>query len=155
MLKIVRLDERLIHGQIVTSWCTGEHITEIMVVDKDVCNNEMRQSLMSMAVPDGISLIFTDVDGCVQQFDEECKYEDLMILFSNPNDILEFLNKGGHFDKVNIGGMSSKGRRKKICTSVYADENEVEVLKKIAGKNVQLEAKMLPTDKGLDVSKLI
>lgn len=155
MLKIVRLDERLIHGQVITSWCTNEKITEIMVVDKDVCKDNMRQTLMTMAVPDNINLVFTDADGAAEMLAEECKYEDLMIIFSGPFDILEFLNKGGSFKELNVGGMSSKGDRKKICANVYADEKEVEVLKEIAGRNINLEARMVSTDKSINLSKLL
>ena len=155
MLKIVRLDERLIHGQVVTSWVTNESITEIMVVDKSVCNDELRKSLMSMAVPEYISILFVDVDEAVRTYEEECEYEDLMMIFGNPYDILEFINKGGKLNRVNVGGMSCKGQRRQVCTSVFADEKEMEIFREIAGKNVVLEAKMLPTDKSVDLTKII
>lgn len=155
MLKVVRLDERLVHGQIVNNWCSSEGITEIMVVDKNVVKDEIRKTFIEMAVPEGINILFCDVDEAVEIYEEESEYEDLMILFSNPFEILEFLEKGGHFEKVNIGGLPYKNGKRRISTAVYVSESEIEAFKKIAEKNIVLDVRMLPTDKSVNVLTLL
>lgn len=155
MLKVVRLDERLVHGQVVNNWCSSEGITEIMVIDKSVVNDEIRKTFIEMAVPEGINILFCDVDKAIEIYEEESEYENLMIIFSNPFEILEFLEKGGKFDRVNIGGLPFKKGKKRISTAVYVSESEVEAFKKIAAKNIVLDVRMLPTDKSINILTLL
>lgn len=153
MLKIVRLDDRLVHGQIINNWCTYEDITEIIVVNKEVASNEMRKTIIEMSVPEGINIQFCDVSDALDIYEEECEYESLMIVFGNPFEILEFIEMGGKLKSINIGGMSFKKGRRRCSTAVYVSEEEMEVLKKIGDKNIELETRILPTDKSIDFLK--
>jgi mannose/fructose/N-acetylgalactosamine-specific phosphotransferase system component IIB len=155
MLKIARLDDRLIHGQIINNWCTSEDITEIIVINKDVANNDMRKTMIEMSVPEEINILFCDVSDALEIYEEECKYENLMMVFGNPFEILEFIENGGKIESINIGGMSFKKGRKRLSTAVYMNDEEIEVLKKIAEKNIKLEIRILPTDRSIDFLKSI
>jgi mannose/fructose/N-acetylgalactosamine-specific phosphotransferase system component IIB len=155
MLKVVRLDERLVHGQVVNNWCSSEAITEIIVVDKNVVKDEIRKTFIEMAVPEDIEVLFCDVDSAIKIYEDESKYENLMIIFSNPFEILEFLDKGGKINRINIGGLPYKNGKKRITTAVYLNENEIDVLKEIAKKNVSLDVRMLPNDKSINILTLI
>lgn len=153
LLKIVRLDDRLVHGQLFNNWCTYENITEILVVNEEVNNNEIRKTFIEMSVPDNINIIFCDVSGAIEIYEEECKYENVIIVFGNPFEILEFIEKGGKVKSINIGGMSYKKDKKRISTTLYVDEAELQALKKIASYNIELEIRILPTDKRIDFLK--
>lgn len=155
MLKVVRLDERLVHGQVVNNWCSSEGITEIIVIDKNVVKDEIRKTFIEMAVPEGINILFCNVDEAIEIYEEESEYENLMMIFSNPFEILEFLEKGGKFNKVNIGGLPYKYGKKRISTAVYVNESEIEAFKKIAAKNVALDVRMLPSDKSVNILALL
>ena len=150
MLRIVRLDDRLVHGQLINNWCTYENITEIIVVNEEVANNDIRKTFIEISVPEDIKIIFCDVKEVLDIYQEECEYEDVIMVFGNPFEILEFIEGGGKLDSLNIGGMSFKKDKEKISTTLYLDEREIEVLKKIASHNVELEIRILPTDKKVD-----
>ena len=153
VLKIARLDDRLVHGQIINNWCTSEDITEIIVINKEVANNDMRRIIIEMSVPQGINIIFCDVNDALEIYEEEAKFESLMIIFENPFEILEFIENGGKLSSLNIGGMSFKKGRKKLSTAVYANDDELESLKNIADKNINLEIRLLPTDRSINFLK--
>lgn len=153
MIKIVRLDDRLVHGQIINNWCTNEEITEIIVVNKEVANNEMRKTFIEMSVPEGINILFCDVFDALNIYEEESQYENLMMVFGNPFEIIEFIENGGKLKSVNIGGMSFKKGRKRLSTAVYVNEEEIKALNKIVEKNIKLEIRILPTDKSIDFLK--
>lgn len=153
VLKIARLDDRLVHGQIINNWCTSEDITEIIVVNKEVANNDMRRIIIEMSVPQGINILFCDVNDALEIYEEEAKFESLMIIFENPFEILEFIENGGKLSSLNIGGMSFKKGRKKLSTAVYANDDELESLKNIADKNINLEIRLLPTDRSINFLK--
>lgn len=149
MLKIVRLDDRLVHGQIINNWCTNEDITEIMLINKEVANNEIRKIIIQMAVPKGINILFCDVDSALEIFEEEIEYENLMVIFGNPFEILEFIEKGGKINSINIGGMSYKDGRNRLSTAIYVNEEELKALRKISEYDIPLEIRVLPTDKSV------
>jgi mannose/fructose/N-acetylgalactosamine-specific phosphotransferase system component IIB len=149
MLKVARLDDRLVHGQIINNWCTSEDITEIIVINKEITGNEMRKTIVEMSVPEGINILFCDVSDALDIFEEECKYENLMIIFGNPFEILEFIERGGILKRINIGGMSFKKGRKRLSTAVYLNEEENSVLEKIAENGIELEIRILPTDRSI------
>lgn len=149
MLKIVRLDDRLVHGQIINNWCTNEDITEIMLINKEVANNEIRKIIIQMSVPKGINILFCDVDSALEIFEEEIEYENLMVIFGNPFEILEFIEKGGNINSINIGGMSYKEGRNRLSTAIYINEEELNALKKISEHGIPLEIRVLPTDKSV------
>lgn len=153
MIKIVRLDDRLVHGQIINNWCTYEDISEIIVVNKEVANNEMRKTIIEMSVPQGINILFCDVFDTLNIYEEESKYENLMIVFGNPFEIIEFIENGGNIVSVNIGGMSFKKGRRRLSTAIYVNEEEFDALNKIAEKNIELEIRILPTDRSIDFLK--
>ena len=153
LLKIVRLDDRLVHGQLINNWCTYENISEIIVVNEEVANNDIRKTFIEMSVPDDISIIFCDVSKALEIYEEECRYENVIIIFGNPFDILEFIEKGGKIKNINIGGMSYKKDKRRISTTLYVDENQIEVFKKIAEYGIELEIRILPTDKRIDFLK--
>lgn len=154
MIKVVRLDDRLVHGQIINNWCTYEEITEIIVINKEVAENELRKTIIEISVPQDINIIFCDVADALNIYEEEDKYENLMLIFGNPFEIIEFIDNGGKLDKINIGGISFKKERKRISTAFYANDEEIEALYKIVEKGIPLEIRLLPTDKSVDFLKL-
>lgn len=154
MIKVVRLDDRLVHGQIINNWCTSEEITEIIVINKEVANNELRKTIIEISVPQDINILFCDVTDALNIYREEDKYENIMLIFGNPFEIIEFIENGGELSKINIGGMSYKKGRKRISTAFYANDEEVDALYNIVKKNIPLEIRLLPTDKSIDFMKL-
>lgn len=155
LLKVVRLDDRLVHGQLFNNWCTYENITEIIVVNEEISHNEIRKTFIEMSAPEGINIIFCDIYKVLEIYEEECKYENVIMIFGNPFEILEFIENGGKVESINIGGMSYRKDKKKISTAVYADESELQAFKKIAGYGIELEIRILPTDKRINLLKYI
>lgn len=154
MLKIVRLDDRLVHGQLFNNWCTYEDITEILVVNKEINNNDIRKTFINISAPENINVVFCNVKKALEIYEKECRYENVLMIFGNPFEILEFIENGGKIKSLNIGGMSYRKDKKKISTTLYVNEAELQTLKKIAGFNIELEIRILPTDKKINFLKL-
>lgn len=150
MLKIVRLDDRLVHGQLLNNWCTYENITEIIVVNEEVASNSIRKTFMEISVPEDIKIIFCGTLKALEIYEEECEYENVIMVFGNPFEVLEFIEGGGKISSLNIGGISFKKNKEKVSTTLYVDEQEIEALKRITNYNVEIEIRILPTDKKTD-----
>lgn len=78
MIKMLRIDERLIHGQVAVVWSKALSITHIIVANDDVVNNELQITSMKMAVPDNIKFIARDVKDRILQYRTCLSYISLL-----------------------------------------------------------------------------
>ena len=103
-IKIVRIDDRLIHGQIVQGWLKTVDVDKILIVSDEVANDEMQQILLSMAVPSSVKLVIKNIkDASYELSNDVYENDNLMILFSNPQDIVRMIDNGIKFQSINIG----------------------------------------------------
>ncbi len=151
-IKVVRIDDRLIHGQIVQGWLKTVQVDKILVVSDEVAADEMQQILMSMAVPSSVKLIIRNVKEAAYDLSNGVYDNDkLMILFSNPQDIVRISNDGIKFQSVNVGGMHYSHGKKQLLTNLSVDKNDVESFLKLLSFGVELEARALPQDERYNI----
>ena len=146
-IKIVRIDDRLIHGQIVQGWLKTIDVDKILIVSDEVANDEMQKILLSMAVPSSVKLVIKSIKDATYEIANEVYENDkLMILFSNPQDILSMIDNGIKFQSVNIGGMHYAHGKKQILTNLSVDKNDVISFLKLIENGIELETRALPQD---------
>ena len=156
MIVLARIDDRLIHGQVVVGWVNSVKTEQIIVIDKDVAKDKDRQSFMKLAVPKKIKLSFFSP----QEAGEALKNSQflksrILLLFSNPSDILPLIQSGVLLKEINIGGMRYSFGKKEIMKSVFANKEDINALKLLSSLGVSLIARAVPTDHPVDISKLI
>ena len=146
-IKIVRIDDRLIHGQIVQGWLKTIDVDKILIVSDEVANDEMQQVLLSMAVPSSVKLVIKSIkDASYEIANEVYEKDNLMILFSNPQDIVKMIDNGIKFQSINIGGMHYAHGKKQFLSNLSVDRNDVEAFLKLINCGIELETRALPQD---------
>ena len=146
-IKIVRIDDRLIHGQIVQGWLKLVQIDKILVVSDEVAKDEMQKVLLSMAVPSNIKLFIKNIkDASYEITNEVYENDKLMILFSNPQDIVKMIDNGIKFQSINIGGMHYAHGKKQLLANLSVDKNDIEAFLKLINCGIELETRALPQD---------
>lgn len=146
-IKIVRIDDRLIHGQIVQGWLKTIDVDKILIVSDEVANDEMQQVLLSMAVPSSVKLVIKSIkDASYEIANEVYEKDNLMILFSNPQDIVKMIDNGIKFQSINIGGMHYAHGKKQLLSNLSVDRNDVEAFLKLINCGIELETRALPQD---------
>lgn len=146
-IKIVRIDDRLIHGQIVQGWLKTVDIDKILVISDEVASDEMQQVLLSMAVPTSVKLVIKNIsDASYEILNEVYDKDKLMILFSNPQDIVKMIDNGIKFQSINIGGMHFAHGKKQLLPNLSVDKNDVEAFLKLISYGIELETRALPQD---------
>ncbi len=146
-IKIVRIDDRLIHGQIVQGWLKTIDVDTILIVSDEVANDEMQKILLSMAVPSSVKLVIKNIKDATYEITNEVYDNDkLMILFSNPQDIVRMIDNGVKFQSVNIGGMHYAHGKKQLLTNLSVDKNDVVAFLKLIENGIELETRALPQD---------
>jgi len=146
-IKVVRIDDRLVHGQIVQGWLKTIQVDKILVVSDEVANDEMQQVLLSMAVPSSVKLIIKNIkDASYEISNDVYEKDNLMILFSNPQDIVKLIKNGIKFQSVNIGGMHFVHGKKQLLPNLSVDKTDIEAFLKLIECGIELETRALPQD---------
>ena len=147
----VRIDERLIHGQVAAFWTNKLSVGRIIVVNNDAIKNEIQKMALKMATPVGVKLSIISVETAAKNLLAR-KYEGqrVMIIVKEPKTLYELLDNG-----VNVVNMSTKPGSTQVKKSVSVTKEDVEYFKKISNMGVRVIAQMVPTEEKIEFMKLI
>jgi mannose/fructose/sorbose-specific phosphotransferase system IIB component len=151
-IKLVRIDDRLIHGQIVMAWTKAISVKRIIVINDKVAVDVIRKMLLETVAPPGIKVSVLSVkDGISKLQDNSFEGQDLMILFTNPTDVLAVKSAGVAISTVNIGGMSFSQGKKQLTKSISLDDADIAAFKKLAELGCSLQIQVVPNDNVVDM----
>ncbi len=155
---VMRIDDRLIHGQIVTMWIDYAEAKRILVVDDKAAGDPMQQMLLKLAVPSGVKLeILSKSDG-LRRIQEDTTREKALLLMRNPAEANAFLGMGFVMDKINVGNISNSKSvtgRKKLMDYIYLEEQDAQALRALADRGVELDVRAIPTERSHDGVQLL
>ena len=153
---LTRIDDRLIHGQVVVGWAQELKINHIIVVNDDIVKNDMQKFLFRMATPNDINLsILTTAEAASKIAGREFDNDLAMILVKSPSDICGLIKAGGKISEVNIGGMHFENDKTQLFDAVFVDARDVEAFRELTRLKVGLEVRMVPTDTKKNIVKAI
>lgn len=155
-IELARIDDRFIHGQVLTKWVKLRPVERIIVVSDAVANDEMRKTLVLSVAPSNIKASAVSVEKMARAY-KSTKYKDAkaMLLFENPEDILRLVKLGVDLKEVNVGGMRFETDRKQITKAVSVREADIEAFKELSDLGVKLELRQLPGDQSVDFMKTL
>jgi PTS system mannose-specific IIB component len=153
---LTRIDDRLIHGQVVEGWLKNIVVGHIAIISKEVAADKMQQVLFSIAVPKSIKVSALGVEEAVTKYKESFFDNDnFMLLLSTPQDVLKLIEGGVRLDSVNVGGMHFTPGKKQILKALSVDESDIKALMAIHKMGVKLEGRVLPGDDMLDIVEIL
>lgn len=147
---LVRVDNRLIHGQVLEAWLPHVQADSIVVVDDVIAQDAFRKQLMLAVVPQTVRVdIYSH-----EQFNQDaqlavCQGAKTLVLFSTPADALKAYLSGFHFTALNLGNMHIGPQKCCISQTLYADSDDLADLEKLTDLGVDLCAQCIPTDRVL------
>lgn len=144
----IRIDDRLIHGQVAAFWTNALGITRIMVINDEVAADEMQKSLLRMVAPASVRTSIINKETAIRNISAG-KYEGqkVLVIVKNPKDIWEIKNAGLDITEFNVGNMASKEGTRAIKRSVNVTDKDVEYFNKLIDSGVDINAIMVPDDK--------
>ena len=140
----VRIDERLIHGQVAALWSKALQLTRIIVIDSTVIKNDMQKMLLKTATPQGIKLSIISPKRAAENFNAG-KYDEetAMVIVKGTGTLMELKEEGFAFESVNVGNITNKPNAKKITSQIYiSDEEEIQF--KELSENTDFYVQLVP-----------
>ena len=152
----VRIDTRLLHGQVATAWTKQVQPDRILVVSDGVAHDELRKSMITQAAPPGVHVHVIPISKLVQ-VDKDPRFgaTKAMVLFETPQDLLEAEEQGVKFPEVCIGSMAGAAGKTVINQAIACDAADVECRKKIRDNGTHFTVQKVPSDKVDDIWALL
>lgn len=157
-MKIVlsRVDERLVHGQIIASWTKQLAVRKILIIDDQSANDPFMAQVLTMAAPSGIDIQIMTVNKATEALKGNDELGDrTMLLFKHPKSALGMVSQGAKLPELNIGNMGAGPNRKSISKNVYMSAQEIEQVKTLNENKVHVYLQMLVTDPKIDIMEKI
>jgi PTS system mannose-specific IIB component len=146
MLSLVRLDDRLIHGQIMTVWIRQLNVNRIVVVDDASASDDFARGLMHAAMPKGITLSVHGVADAAQELATRAHDSSrTLVLFAHVEDALA-LHTHFPLPHLNIGNLGMREGRSTLWRSIAASPEERALLAQLKSDGVPVYVQMLPSD---------
>ena len=158
IIKEARIDDRLVHGQIVTAWIQQTQAKGILVADDKAYGDPLTKTTLKMAVPKGIQLVIKTVDGAAEMLKTNDKEFPILLIVRSAKEALQLVNAGvvvDHWTLGNITGRSSGEERKMILKYVWATQTDANNIKAIQDAGVKIVAQSVPNEKVFDIVELL
>lgn len=161
MIKALRVDERLIHGQVAMAWTRALGVQGIVVANDEAAENEMQKMTLKMAVPEGVKCIIKSVDEAIKLLNNpKASTMKILVLTKTVKDALTLYKQVSEIEYVNIGnaGRFTSGdgtKRTVLCRSVSLTNEELGFLKELVKLAPDTAMQMVPSDEKKLVSEAL
>ena len=178
-LALVRIDDRLIHGQVVVKWLRHLACNEIVVVDDDLWADDVLRSILRLAAPRGVSLQVVPVSQASRVVNPHQSYalcgddgpatsrtgpglsgvtmdcgRRVLLLVRSPQTALALLDSGLPFQELNVGGLAAGKGTTRVYKSISVTPGQLLILQQIGFRGVRVYFQTVPDERVLELSEL-
>ena len=152
----VRIDTRLLHGQVATTWTKQINPNRIIVVSDGVAHDELRKTMIEQAAPPGVHANVVPIKKMAEVV-KDTRFGDTkaMLLFENPQDLLKAIEAGVDIKEVNIGSMAHSKGKVVVTNAVAMGDDDVKTLEALKAKGVKFEVRKVPSDSSEDLDAML
>ena len=149
---LVRIDDRLLHGQIVEAWVPYCKATCIIVANDEAKKNRVQRLAIESCASRTLTVKVDAVEESVQDAGSEAlERERIIVLFSTLKDLIHAYDRGFRFSCINIGNIHHNGFGKQLANSVYIDKEDEDIIKNLVSLGIDLDIRAVPWDKPVKV----
>ncbi|WP_065107446.1 mannose/fructose/sorbose PTS transporter subunit IIA [Streptobacillus moniliformis] len=153
---LARVDTRLLHVQVATSWTKATRPDRIIVVSDAVSKDALRKTMITEAAPPGVKANTVPIDKMVE-VDKDPRFGNTkaLLLFETPQDALKAIEKGMKIDELNIGSMAHSVGKVAVTTSLAMDMEDVKTFEKLLGLGVKMDVRKVPADTPGNIEQIL
>ncbi len=156
MIKLTRIDDRLVHGQVAFTWVPALGVDCLIIANDKVAKDEFMKMTLGLAKPAGTKLLIKSVaDAIIFLNDEKSKGLKILLIINSVKDAYAIANGVEEIKSVNFGGIRMKEGAKLISKAVAITEDDKPLLQELLSKGIELEIRQVPTDSKQMVGSLI
>ncbi|MEW6243512.1 MAG: PTS sugar transporter subunit IIB [Bacillota bacterium] len=152
-ISLIRVDDRLVHGQVLAGWARILGVQTIVVADDEAYGDTLTRSLMEAAAPPGMKIIVCTVDEISRIVHAADDRSCALVLVRDPAAALR-LREILPYDRLNLGGVGLAPGRSPFFRNIYLSDQERGMLKALCDRGVEVKVQVVPSDAPVDFSQL-
>jgi len=148
MITLVRVDHRLLHGQVAFSWTQYVGADCILIANDSVPNDELRKTTIKLAKPPSVKLVIKNIADSIEAIKSGVtdKYT-LFIVVESVEDAWRLAREIPEIKSINLGGIKAKEGSRHISKAVNLLPDEITRLNELVGQGVEIEIRQVPNDR--------
>lgn len=153
MISLVRVDNRLIHGQVVEAWLPALRVARVAVADDEAAQNPLIRAAMGLAVQSSTEVLIQPL----KDFNfERISRDDVktLVLVRDVRDAADAHRRGLEMKKLNLGNVHFATGRKQVSPSVFLSDEELQILQALADAGVDVDARGVPGEKPVTFAEM-
>ncbi|CAM2823959.1 sugar phosphotransferase system (PTS), mannose/fructose family, IIB component [Streptococcus acidominimus] len=162
MITQIRVDDRLIHGQVAVVWTKELNAPLLVVANDEAAANEITQMTLKMAVPNGMKLLIRSVEDAIAVFnDPRAQDKRIFVIVNTIRDATEIAKKVSSVETVNVANVgrfdkSDPASKVKLASSLLLNPDELEAAKELVSlSHVEAYNQVLPTNTKVSLAQLL
>lgn len=144
---LARVDSRLLHGQVATSWTKATRPNRIIIVSDEVAKDDMRKKLIEQAAPPGVKANVIPINKMIE-ITKDTRFGNTraLLLFENPKDVVRVLEGGVEIEEVNVGSLAHSVGKVVVSKVLSMGEEDVKAFETMKEKGVKFDVRKVPND---------
>lgn len=156
MIKLLRVDHRLLHGQVAFSWTSSVSADCILIANDAVVDDELRKTTMKLAQPQRVKLVIKGMDASIEAINSGItdKYK-LLIVVESVHDAYRLAKNCEQVKTINLGGTKVRENSRNISKAINILPEEEAELKELIQDGIEVEIRMVPDDSKTLANKVL
>jgi mannose/fructose/N-acetylgalactosamine-specific phosphotransferase system component IIB len=156
MVELLRIDDRLVHGQVVEAWIPHVKADLVVVASSSAAHDETQQALMRLALPDAVQLKVLAPGEALAYFQtDDVRARRTLVLVPSPREALALIEGGLAVKTVNVGGLHYSAGRIQLGRVIFLSDQDRDDLRTLTRRGITLEGRAVPSDKRLDLAAML
>lgn len=156
MIKLVRIDYRLIHGQVAFAWTRNLDANVILVANDKAATDEIVKMTLKLAKPPEVKLAIKTVDDAIKLLNgDKTKPYNVFVIVGNTLDALKLSKGVSEIKSINVGGLPEREGTWLISKALSIDNNDIKNFEEMESMGIELEVRQVPNEKRKDIQNLI
>ena len=153
---LVRIDDRLIHGQVMTGWVKTTQASRIIIVDDSICKDTFMRNVLEMAAPHGIKVDVYTIEEAMNELRKDSSSDEKVIILVKSPLILKPLVEGKLLNKeINVGGMGAGPGRKRLYKNISVSQEEWQCFKEFVSSGIKVFIQIVPDDNKIAIERFL
>jgi Phosphotransferase system, mannose/fructose/N-acetylgalactosamine-specific component IIB len=150
-IKLLRIDSRLIHGQVANNWVNHVGAGTIIAANDSAAKDDLRKTLLLQVAPGRTKSYVMSIDKTARCY-KNPSYDklDVLLVVETPKDVLRLMDQGVEVKEVNVGGITFKEGMTLISEAVSVSKEDIEASQELDRRGVKLVLQQLPNTSATD-----
>jgi fructoselysine/glucoselysine PTS system EIIB component len=156
MIRLLRVDDRLLHGQVAFIWTASLKIDLLLIANNDVACDDFLKMTLTLGKPHGVDLLIAEIDEAYEILKNK-KYNDknTLLIVNQIQDAQKLIEVCNGITSINLGGLRMKKGASMITHAVALTDPEIRMCKEMIDKGIELELRQVPNEKKVILSDLL